>query len=115
VLTAVTRVCEADQVIAEGADLIDVTGLADQAVAAIRARHPDARLWTGSPAAVDVDSVAAGGADSPAAVVAAAAISAWLGAPVIRTRHVLLVRRAVDMTLSIAGSRLPALTTRGLA
>jgi dihydropteroate synthase len=71
-------------------------------------------LWTGSPAAVDADS-AAGDTGSLAAVVAAAAISAWLGAPVIRTRHVAPVRRAIDMTASIAGSRLPALTTRGLA
>jgi len=100
--------------LAEGADLIDVTGLAEPAVAAIRAGHPGAPLWTGSPPAVDADSIAAAAADSLAGVVAAAAISTWLGAAAIRTRHVGPVRRAIDMTLSIAGDRLPALTTRGL-
>jgi hypothetical protein len=114
-LTPVSSAAEADLAIAEGADLIDVTGLGEPAVAAIRARHPAARLWTGSPAAVDADSIAMAAGASPAAVVAAAAISTWLGVPAIRTRHVVPVRRAIDMTLSVAGDRLPALTTRGLA
>jgi hypothetical protein len=114
-VTPVTAVGEADRAIAEGADLIDVTGVAEPEVAAIRARHGAERLWTGSPAAVDADGVAARVAGSPAAVVAAAAVSSWVGAPAIRTRHVVPVRRAIDMTLSIAGDRLPALTTRGLA
>jgi hypothetical protein len=114
-LTPVSNAAEADLAIAEGADLIDVTGLGEPAVAAIRARHHAARLWTGSPAAVDADGIAMAAGASPAAVVAAAAISTWLGAPAIRTRHVVPVRRAIDMTLSIAGDRLPALTTRGLA
>jgi hypothetical protein len=97
--------------------MIDATGLSDQAIAAIRARHPGVRLWTGSPAAVDADGpgVAAGGQATPvAAVVARAAVLTWLGTPAIRTRHVLPVRRAIDMTSSIAGTRLPSLTTRGL-
>jgi hypothetical protein len=89
--------------------MIDGSALPSQAVAAIRARHPGARLWAGSPAATDVEG------DSPAAVVATAAVLAWLGTPAIRTRHVLPVRRAIDMTGSIAGTRPPALTTRGLA
>jgi dihydropteroate synthase len=55
-------------------------------------------------------------ADTPvAAVIAVAAISTWLGAAAVRTRHVREVRRAIDMTASIAGTRPPALTTRGLA
>jgi hypothetical protein len=54
-------------------------------------------------------------AGSPAAAIATAAVLAWLGTPAIRTRHVLPVRRAIDITSSIAGTRLPALTTRGLA
>ena len=100
--------------IAAGADLIDTTGLGDQAVAAVRARHPDARLWAGSPAAAGAD-VGAGGRTLPvAAVVARAAVLTWLGTPAIRTRHVLPVRRAIDMTSSIAGTRLPSFTTRGL-
>lgn len=114
-LTPVSDAIEAGRAIAGGADLIDVTGLAGQTVAAIRARHPGARMWTGSPAAVDADSIAAGSLDPVAAATAAATISTWLGAEVIRTRHVVPVRRAIDMTLSISGDRLPALTTRGLA
>ncbi len=57
---------------------------------------------------------AAGGAH-PAAPVAAAAICAWLGIPAVRTRHVKEVRRALDMTASIMGTRPPAWTLRGLA
>ena len=89
--------------------MIDGSGLSGQAVAAIRARHPGIRLWAGSPAVADVEG------ESPAAVVATAAVLAWLGTAAIRTRHVLPVRRAIDMTCAIAGTRLPALTTRGLA
>ena len=96
---------------ADGADLIDTTGLSDQAVAAIRARDPRVRLWAGTPAAVDVDSPPA---LPVAAVVARAAVLTWLGTPAIRTRHVVPVRRAIDMTSSIAGTRLPSVTTRGL-
>jgi hypothetical protein len=114
-LAAVSDAAEAGRAIAAGADLIDVTGLSEPIVAQIRAAHPGARLWTGAPAAVDADGAAEGGEASPAAAVAAAAISTWLGAPVIRSRHVVAVRRAIDMTLSISGRRLPALTTRGLA
>jgi len=113
-IAPVSEVSDVGQALAEGADLIDVTGLTEPAVAEIRAGHPGVRLWTGSRAAVDADSIAAGAADSPAGVVAAAAIGTWLGAPAIRTRHVAAVRRAIDMTLSIAGDRPPALTTRGL-
>jgi hypothetical protein len=69
---------------------------------------------------VDADLVAAPAGTPPedapvAAVVAVAAISTWLGVAGIRTRHVTQVRRAIDMTSSIVGTRPPALTTRGLA
>jgi|SRR5690242_10712389 len=101
----------AGRAVADGADLIDTTGLSDQAVAAIRARDPRVRLWAGAPAAVDVDSPRA---LPVAAVVARAAVLAWLGTPAIRTRYVVPVRRAIDMTSSIAGIRLPSVTTRGL-
>jgi hypothetical protein len=134
-LATVSDAGEADRAIAEGADLIDASALRAGTAAAVRARHCDARLWTGSPGAVDVDTIAmaagdaaagdaaagdaaadvSGTGDSLAAIVAAAAISTWLGTPVIRTRHVQPARRAIDMTLSIAGLRPPALTTRGLA
>jgi len=110
-IAAVSTAAQADRAIAAGADMIDAAGLSDQAVAAIRARHPGVRLWEGSPGAVDVDSLRA---MPVAAVVARAAVLTWLGTPAIRTRHVLPVRRAIDMTSSIAGTRLPSLTTRGL-
>lgn len=71
----------------------------------------DAIAPAGPEPAVDCDSVAA----SLPAVVAVAAISAWRGEPAVRTRHVLPVRRAVDMTLVIRGDQPPACTVRGLA
>jgi len=112
-IAAVSTAAQAGPAIAAGADMIDATGLSDQAAAAIRARHPGVRLWAGAPAAVDADGP--GGQATPvAAVVARAAVLTWLGSPAIRTRHVLPVRRAIDMTSSIAGTRLPSLTTRGL-
>ena len=118
-IAAVSTAGQAEAAIAAGADMIDATGLSDQVAAAIRARHPGVRLWVGSPAAVDADSAvpggSAGGQAAPvAAVVARAAVLTWLGTRAIRTRHVLPVRRAIDMTSSIAGTRLPSLTTRGL-
>ena len=42
-------------------------------------------------------------------------ICAWLGASVLRTRHVAEVRRCADMTESILGRRPPAWAVRGLA
>ncbi len=111
-IAAVSTAAQADRAIAAGADMIDASRLGDHVVAAIRARHPRVRLWAGSPAAVDVDSLRA---MPVAAVVARAAVLTWLDTPAIRTRHVLPVRRAIDMTSSIAGTRLPACTIRGLA
>ena len=109
-VAAAGSLTEADRAIAAGADMIDGSGLTEQDLAALRARHPGLRLWHGSPAAADADR-----AGPEAAVVATAAVLAWVGAPAIRTRHVLAVRQAIDMTCAIAGTRLPALTTRGLA
>jgi hypothetical protein len=54
-------------------------------------------------------------AGSLAGVEAVAAVCAWLGVSVVRTRHVAEVRRALDMTETIRGTRLPAWTVRGLA
>ena len=45
---------------------------------------------------------------------AIATVSAWLGANVIATRHVREIRRCLDMTESIRGTRPPAWATRGL-
>jgi len=50
-----------------------------------------------------------------AGIVAIAALSCWLGAAVVATRHVRPVRRALDMTASIRGTRPPARAVRGLA
>jgi hypothetical protein len=56
-----------------------------------------------------------GGAAGLARTEAAAAVCAWLGASVLRTRHVANVRRCADMTESILGRRPPAWAVRGLA
>jgi dihydropteroate synthase len=76
-------------------------------------------LWAGSPGdPLDADLMAAAadrGGQAVAAVIATAAICTWLGAPVVRSRHTRAVRRAIDMTASIAGSRPPSRTVRGLA
>jgi hypothetical protein len=109
-VAAVATADEAEQAIAAGADMIDGTGLSEQDVSALRDRHPGVPLWHGVPAAANADQ-----AGNRAAVVATAAVLAWLGTGAIRTRHVLAVRRAIDMTCSVAGTRLPAITTRGLA
>ena len=50
-----------------------------------------------------------------ARIEAVAAVCAWLGASVLRTRHVAEVRRCADMTESILGRRPPAWAVRGLA
>jgi dihydropteroate synthase len=56
-------------------------------------------------------------ADGPpgAAALAVAALSGWLGAAVVRTRHPQPVRRALDLTDSVRGVRPPARAVRGLA
>lgn len=102
---------------AEGADLIDVRGATPEALATIRASLPADMLWTGprtdplNAGPLDADQLAA----TPAAVIATAAVCTWLGAPVVRSRHTRAVRRAIDMTASIAGHRPPSRTVRGLA
>jgi hypothetical protein len=116
---------------AEGADLVDTRGATAGALAAIRASLPGAVLWDGPPTGgpVDVDRLAVqaadqagpgtgidmGSRDPAGAVIAAAAICTWLGAPLVRSRHTAAVRQAIDMTESIAGRRPPARTVRGLA
>jgi len=63
---------------------------------------------------VDVDDDAAGAA-AEAAAGARASVCVWLGANVISTRHIAQIRRCLDMTESIRGSRPPAWAVRGLA
>jgi hypothetical protein len=103
---------------AEGADLIDVRDATPGALAAIRASLPAGVLWTDTGAApLDADRLAGNlaGWVTPGAVIATAAVCTWLGAPVVRSRHTRAVRRAIDMTASIAGRRPPSRTVRGLA
>ena len=66
---------------------------------------------SGWAALVDLDQ----GTDALARAEAVAAVCAWVGAKVIRTRHVSEIRRCLDMTESILGLRRPAWTLRGLA
>jgi hypothetical protein len=103
---------------AEGADLIDARDATPGALAAIRASLPAGVLWTATGAApLDADRLAGNlaGRVTPGAVIATAAVCTWLGAPVVRSRHTRAVRRAIDMTASIAGRRPPSRTVRGLA
>ena len=55
------------------------------------------------------------GTGSLARAEAIAAVCAWAGAKVIRTRHVAEIRRCLDMTETILGLRRPTWTLRGLA
>ena len=88
----------------------------------------EAAVRAGWPVLADLERLAdlEGGADldgltgldgphGPARTEAAAAVCAWLGASVLRTRHVAEVHRCADMTESILGRRPPAWAVRGLA
>jgi hypothetical protein len=96
----------------------------DTAADAVRAGIPVGRIAVGT-APAGIEAVRAAGwtvladlepwADSPVRTQAVAAACVWLGASVIRTRHVATVRRSVDMTESILGHRPPARAIRGLA
>jgi dihydropteroate synthase len=70
----------------------------------------------GRPAQVRADRAPVlAGTTALAGIVAIAALSSWLGAAVVRTRHPLQVRRALEMAAAIKGTRPPARTVRGLA
>ncbi len=100
---------EAREALAAGADMLAASGPGP--AEELRAACPRAPWWAGEAPLADCDA----GAGSLAAIVAAAAISAWQGAPAVGTRHVQAVRRAVDMAATIRGDRQPARTVRGLA
>jgi NADPH:quinone reductase-like Zn-dependent oxidoreductase len=72
---------------------------------------PGAAAHPGAPALAGA--LANGGAAARAGAVASVCL--WLGASVISTRHVTQVRRCLDMTESIRGTRPPAWAVRGLA
>jgi hypothetical protein len=59
-------------------------------------------LAAGWPVVVEADGT---GAADPQAAAAAGAIACWLGATAVRTQYVTAVRRAIDMTASIRGTR----------
>jgi len=70
----------------------------------------EAAVRAGWPVLADLE-----GAAGLARIEAAAAVCVWLGASVLRTRHVAEVRRCADMTESILGRRPPTWAVRGLA
>ena len=107
---------------ASGARLI----CASQAEAAQSGLPPERLLLETSPAdlltalaagyPVLIDPPESPGDEAPGAgALAVAALSGWLGAAVVRTRHPRPVRRALDLTDSVRGVRPPARTVRGLA
>ncbi len=63
----------------------------------------------GWPVLVDAD------AGELAATIAVASVCAWLGARIVRTRHVAAIRQALEMVESVRGTRAPAVARRGLA
>ncbi|HUK71852.1 MAG TPA: hypothetical protein VLW50_24315 [Streptosporangiaceae bacterium] len=78
-------------------------------------------LITGTPA--DVGRLSAAGwavlvdvdTGELAGTLAVAAVCTWLGARIVRTKHIAAVRQAVEMVESIRGTRAPSWTRRGLA
>jgi hypothetical protein len=80
-----------------------------------RARQ-DAHTAAADTAPADGRAATAGtSADTAAARAGAiAAICAWQGAHMVRTRHIAQVRRCIDMTETIKGTRPPAWAVRGL-
>lgn len=119
---------------AAGADLLDVTG-ADPATAAAAARHGAALIAAGlAPGGTGLLDCPAGGDllqrlaepvpwprlvtlpdnGSGDAALAVAALAAWHGVQVVRTREVPRVRQALEMAASINGSRPPAAVLRAL-
>jgi hypothetical protein len=125
----------------EDADLVRGAGLAARTGAALICPGPDAAaaavrrgiaarrivvqaavneiepaVRAGWPVLADLEGLA--DLDGPAGLArieAVAAVCAWLGASVLRTRHLAEIRRCADMTESILGRRPPAWAVRGLA
>jgi hypothetical protein len=122
IVAPVSSAAEAAEAIKAGAEYVDPG--TDEALASELRRHGfpmisgeavvadgeavDGTVVNGT--VVDVDGRGIG----PAAAGAIAAVYAWQGARLIRTRHVTEVRRCLDMTESIVGIRPPAWAVRGL-
>jgi hypothetical protein len=95
---------------------------ADRVLVRVRAGEVAAAVGAGWRPLVDVDSrtgMSDAGAEAARAEAARAGaiatVCAWQGARMIRTRHVTEVRRCLDMTETILGTRPPTLAVRGLA
>ena len=119
----------------ESAEVVREAGLAARTGAALICPGPDAAaaavqrgvaaghiLVQAAPAGIEAAARAGWhvladleGLDGRARTEAVAAVCAWLGASVLRTRYVAEVRRCADMTESILGRRPPAWAVRGLA
>jgi hypothetical protein len=114
-LVPISTLHDAQRAIAHGADILDVGHDEDLALAVsglgplVCGSGDDAALTRS--AAVDLD-LGSGDAGRAGAL---AALCAWHGVAVVRTRHVLEVRRCLDMTATIMGVRPPAWAVRGLA
>jgi dihydropteroate synthase len=90
------------------------TGIArERILVTVPAAEVDAALRAGWATLTDVDASAA--TRGLAGAEATAAVCAWLGATVVRTRHVTPIRRSIDMAKSVLGTRPPAWAVRGLA
>jgi dihydropteroate synthase len=90
------------------------TGVArERILVTVPAAEVDAALRAGWATLTDVDASAA--TRGLAGAEAIAAVCAWLGATVVKTRHVAPIRRSLDMAKSVLGTRPPAWAIRGLA
>jgi hypothetical protein len=108
VVAPVSSIAEAAEAIRSGARFVDPG--TDQTLAAALRREGIPLLD-----ALDRhDALHVDGWGTPAAAGAAAAVYAWQGARLIRTRHVAEVRRCLDMTECLLGIRPPAWAVRGL-
>lgn len=110
VRTGAGLICESAQAAAKAAD----AGVSRERIL-VEAAPADLDEITaaGWAALADADSYA--GANGTPGAVAIAAICAWLGVAVVRSRHVTQVRRSLDMAASILGTRPPTWAIRGLA
>jgi hypothetical protein len=111
IVAPVTSLAEAAEAVRAGARFVDAG--TDRALAA-DLRREGFPLLDADQDARDADARDADGWGSSAAAGAIAAVYAWQGARLIRTRHVAEVRRCLDMTECLLGIRPPAWAVRGL-
>ena len=85
-------------------------------------RHCDRLVRTGWPVLMSLshkdfvgETLGVGLSDRTEGTLAATAVSAWTGAQVFRAHDVASTRRTLEMVASVAGTRVPSRTVRGLA